>query len=303
MLNLCFSNYSKFMSTFLLVCFLGPLWAQQQTEKDAIKFTEILEAASFADVAYGTEAEISEFLQSSNYSLTQYHMIPQLNIAFFIATDDLAKKQIIAVRGTSNIENTMLDISLKLTPDDYTGIQLHKGFSLAAKQVFAEIQPVIKKDYQISTTGHSLGGAVALILAMYLDTDHFNVGQVITFGQPKVSNIAGTKKFEHLNLIRVVTPLDLVPLVPLFDPLDINNVDIYWHGGKEVLLLSDTQFAILEGIRSMLRATKFTQQVLNDENLKNHQMSFYIEKLDEKKSRSELVPFKNSFNLFNLFGS
>ena len=144
---------------------------------------------------------------------------------------------------------------------------------------------------------------MALVLAKYLETDNYRVGTVITFGQPKVTNLAGAKTFQNLNITRVVTPLDLVPLVPPFDPLDINNLDIYWHSGQEVLLLENKQYSILEGVNSMLRTTKFTQKQLTEDNLHNHKMTFYLELLHKKKLSNELVPYKNNFNLFNLFGS
>ena len=147
-----------------------------------------------------------------------------------------------------------------------------------------------------------MGGAVALVLAMYLDNDDFKIGEVITFGQPKVTNINGANKYQHLNITRIVTPKDLVPLVPLIDPLDINDLDIYWHVGKEIILLPGTTYAILEGIYSMLRAVKFTQQALSEDNLKHHQMNQYLMMLNKKIPTSKLVPFKNNLNLFNLFG-
>jgi hypothetical protein len=140
-------------------------------------------------------------------------------------------------------------------------------------------------------------------LAIFLDTDQFDVEQVSTFGQPKITNISGAGKIQHINIIRVVNPLDLVPLVPLFDPLDISNVDIYWHAGKEVILLADTRYAILQGTESMLRASSFTQKLLSEENLQHHQMTLYLEMLKAKIKSSTLVPYQNNYNLFNLFGS
>ncbi|MDF1591912.1 MAG: hypothetical protein P1P89_10390 [Desulfobacterales bacterium] len=53
----------------------------------------------------------------------------------------------------------------------------------ASQRIFAEIKPQLRKDFTIDTTGHSLGGAVAVILAMYLDVNHYAIGQVVTFGK------------------------------------------------------------------------------------------------------------------------
>lgn len=288
------------IALLLLLCSMQPLYAAQQPQP--VNFTQLIEAAEFANAAYLPEAQIVELIRPAKYSLTQYHTLPESQVSYFIATNDHSKTQLVSVRGTSNVENAIVDIALKLALDEHTGLRLHAGFSSAAKQVYADLRPFLKKDYIINTTGHSLGGAVALILAKYLDRDQYRVGQVITFGQPKVTNLAGTKAYQHLRIIRVVTPLDLVPLVPPFDPLDINNLDIYWHSGQEVLLLEDTGYSLLEGINSMLRTTKFTQKRLTQDNLENHRMALYLELLNKKKLASELVPYKNSFNLFNLFG-
>ena len=271
-------------------------------ETDSIDFIEIHEQARFAKAAYQPENKIRDFLESNNYTLTLYKIAPDIQISYFLATDSQTKVQVISVRGTSNIENAMVDILLKLKVDQNTGIQLHEGFAFAARQVYTELKPLLNTDYKITATGHSLGGAVALILAMYLDADQFNVDQVITFGQPKVTNIAGANKISHINIIRVVTPFDIVPLVPPLDPLDINNLDVYWHAGKEVILLAENQYAVLAGLDSMLRATRFTQKPFNLQNIENHKLSVYISLIDAKTKSSRLVPYETDLNLFNLFG-
>ncbi len=286
--------------TLMFLCFVPALSAN---ESESVNFTEIQKQAIFANAAYQSEDKIRALIESGNYRLTLYHTIPDIQISFFLATNELTRTQIISVRGTSNIENAMVDISLKLMVDESTGVHLHEGFSFAAKQVYKELKPLLKPDYKINLTGHSLGGAVALILGIYLDAYQFNIEQVVTFGQPKVTNISGTNKIQHINVIRIVTPFDLVPLVPPFDPLDISNLDVYWHAGKEIVLLADTQYAILEGADSMLRATRFTQKPLTEDNLKNHQMPLYLEMIRAKTKSSKLVPYQTDLNLFNLFGS
>jgi len=91
--------------------------------------------------------------------------------------------------------------------------------------------------------------------------------------------------------------------VPPLDPLDINNLDVYWHAGKEVILLAENQYAVLAGLDSMLRATKFTQQPFNQRNIENHNMSVYLSMIGAKTKSSRLVPYKYDLNLFNLFGN
>lgn len=299
----CLTQFlSKLPKFFVVVALLFVSAKLPANELNPVDFAVIQKHAKFAQAAYQPEDSIRTSVASSNYTLTLFHTFPDTQISFLLATNEMTKTQVISVRGTSNIENAMVDIYLKLIVDKKTGVALHHGFSVAARQVYAKLKPLLKHDYKIDVTGHSLGGAVALILAMYLDADQFEIEQVTTFGQPKVTNISGASKIEHINVVRVVTPSDLVPLVPLFDPLDINNIDVFWHAGKEVILLAGNQYAILEGTDSMLRASNFTQKLLNAENVEHHQMTLYLEMIKAKAQSSELVPYQINYNLFNLFG-
>lgn len=281
-------------------CLSQTILANEQIEID---FTEIRAQATLANAAYQSEDAIRALLEARGYKLTHYHTIPGSQVTFFLATNEGSQSQAISIRGTANTENAMVNVSLKLKVDADTGVALHEGFAHVAKQVYAEVKPLLIPGYKIDVTGHSLGGAVAVILAVFLDLDQFDVDQVVTFGQPKVTNAAGARLVQHLDILRIVDPRDVVPLTPLFDPLDINNIDIYWHAGKEVILLEDNHYAILEGVDSMLRATKFTQQPPHEGNIRHHQMSAYINLIDTKTTSSVQVPYKTDLNLFNLFGS
>lgn len=293
------SRFLVFIAILLLLCVAHPIRASQLV----INFTDIQQQALLASAAYQAENKIRDSGLPPDYTLDLYHNLNDIQISFYLASNEAENTQTIAVRGTSNIENAMVDLDLKLVQDEIMGIFLHRGFSYAADQIFAEIKPLLKKNYRINTTGHSLGGAVAFILAAKLDKDGFDINQIVTFGQPKVTNLNGASALEHLNVIRVVTPQDLVPLVPLVDPFDIDNIDIYWHIGREVILLADRQYAILQGIDSMLRATGFTQELLDEENLQHHQMQTYLTLLANKLEAAEEVVYEHNFNLFNLFSS
>ncbi len=293
-------RYTNVAIIVLVSCVVARATAAAQSP---INFAEIREFAILANAAYQPLLKIRTLSALKKYLLSHYSNIPEIEISYFLITDDVAKTQIIVVRGTSNVENAMVNAALKLTLDSHLGVRLHNGFSRSARAIYTEIRPLLKTDYAISVTGHSLGGAVALILAMHLDVDDFTVGKVVTFGQPKVTNIAGTDAFKHLDVIRVVTPKDMVPLVPPFDPVDLYDLDIYWHSGREIILLADATYALLEGVNSLLRATRFTQEPLNDKNLQEHQMTLYMLLLDKKIPAASLVSYTNSFNLFNLFGA
>jgi len=286
---------------YLLVCICIAPAASIASEPNT-SFTKIKLYAELANAAYLTQKEAQKIIVAQGYRLTQYSSVAGVEVNYLVATNDALKHQIIAVRGTANVDNAIVDVSLKLLPDKHAKIALHQGFAQAAEGVYTSVLPVLNKDYKTSTTGHSLGGAIAVILAMYLNIDQYELGPITTFGQPKVTNVSGALAFRHLEITRVVTSQDLVPLVPPLDVMDINNLDIYWHLGKEIVLLKGYDYAVLEGVKSMMRATKIINTSLSQENLEHHKMARYLAQTERKAEQANLAPYETSIDLFKLFG-
>jgi triacylglycerol lipase len=290
-----------FFPTLLLtaLCVTDTAYATADDDRTQARFRMLHDYALLANATYLGEDAIDKAVQAQGYTLTASGQAAGYEVSYFVATNDADKTQVIAVRGTSNAENALVDIALQLLPDETTGISLHQGFAKSARAIYEQIRPKLNKNYRISTTGHSLGGAAALVLAMYLDADGYTVDKVITFGQPKVTNITGSRKYEHLNVTRVVRPKDVVPLVPPLDPLDLKNLSIYWHIGTEIILLDGDRYAEVDGVDSMLRATGFLNKTPSEENLNNHMMSGYLSQIEKKLDHAERVPWKNDFSLFS----
>ncbi len=264
-------------------------------------FATIKDYGELASAAYEGESKARVACDKQGYQFTHYGRATGVEVAYFLATDDKHKTQVIAVRGTANVENVMVDADFKLVLDEYTGNMLHSGFVQSAAAVYKTLKPKLKRDYTINTTGHSLGGAVAMVLAMYLDQDEYHLGQVITFGQPKVTNITGAKRYDYMKVTRVVNEKDIVPLVPPFDPTDIKNVDLYWHAGQELILLPGDEYSLAGGIPSMLRTVKFFKEKPDEKNLQHHMMTLYLELVDKKISGAKEVPYKTGFSLYDMF--
>ncbi len=266
-------------------------------------FSHWLDAAYIADATYKTRIEVEAVLASQAYELTQYKQLKGYSVAYLIATNDKTRQHIIAVRGTSNIENVIVDAAFVLVPDELTGIDIHQGFLLSARDIYQQVLPVLNPEYEVTTIGHSLGGAAAIIVAMMLDARGYTIEEVITFGQPKVTNISGSRKFKHLNVIRLVTPKDVVPLTPPLDPIDLMNLSIFWHQGTEIVLFKNDQYAVLTGTGSMLRASDFLNDIPSEQHLKNHFMTTYIRHLKTKLESAEEIIFKSDFKFSDWFGS
>lgn len=130
----------------------------------------------------------------------------------FLAKRDGDRMAVLAFRGT---EQDFTDIKTDLRARFYTrnGVRVHDGFW----QAYTYVRPVICQavaqlsDYHLYITGHSLGGALALIATRDISAD--NVAACYTFGSPRV----GDSEFGDAikpPVYRVVNAADAVPRVP-----------------------------------------------------------------------------------------
>ncbi len=289
------------VALLLLAALTGPVIAAAGTDSERFKI--LYDYALIADAAYRGKNGVEKILAAQGYVLTTHGELPGYGVSYFLATSDTAQQQILSVRGTSNVENAMVDVAFQLLANKPTGIKLHQGFALSADYIYDKVKTHLNRDYRIDTTGHSLGGATALILAMYLDAADYTVGKVITFGQPKVTNMSGSRKYSHLDVTRVVTPKDMVPLVPPLDPMDLMNMDIYWHLGTELVLQPGNTYSELEGVDSMMRATDFLNEMLTQKNLQHHYMTEYMNLITPKMVNARRVPYENDFSIYDWFNN
>lgn len=287
--------YRLFVMRLILftLVFIVSIATQATSQPD---FERLYKTALIAAATYTQYEDAKINVESAGWKLERHYELPQTAVQYLLISND--REQVIAIRGTANAENVMVDLDLQLEPEPTLGIELHKGFALAAKSVWQDVAPRINRNKPIRTTGHSLGGAVAVVLAMHLDKAGYQLTDTTTFGQPKVTNVQGARAFEHLPLTRVVTPLDIVPIVPPLSPLELKRLDIYWHGGEEIILQKEGVYSRTQGIKSMLRAAKFIDKVPDETNLHAHEMQTYLSLLKSNIETSEEVPYKMELNLF-----
>ena len=264
-------------------------------------FSHWLDAAYIADASYKSRQDLEKVLVSQGYTLNQFKQLEGFSVGYALATNVDKRRHIIAVRGTSNVENVIVDAAFVLVPDKITGVDIHQGFLLSARDIYQKILPELSPGYTVNTIGHSLGGAAALIIAMMLDAQGHTVGEVITFGQPKVTNISGSRTFRHLDVKRLVTSKDIVPLVPPLDPMEMMNLSIFWHQGTEIVLFKNNQYSVLSGKDSMMRAADFLNDMPSEQHINNHFMSTYIAHLESKQTSAEQVLYKSDFKFTDWF--
>lgn len=126
---------------------------------------------------------------------------------------------LIATRGTVTAYDWVTDIMAAMEPGP-GGCAVHAGFNRVAKSVLLNInnQLVNKFPSKVHVVGHSLGGAVANLLAASFAAQGIGV-ELYTFGAPR----AGLLQFRQLlaetvgelNMYRAFSMSDPVPMVPI----------------------------------------------------------------------------------------
>lgn len=120
------------------------------------------------------------------------------------------------------------------------GARFHKGFMTALADIWDPLEEAVKaevtkKDRPLWLTGHSLGGALALLAAWRFDRRFMSVHQIYTYGAPMVGNAVATESFDKAfpnKIYRFVNGADPVPKLPTLS-LIAND---YGHCLKEIAL-------------------------------------------------------------------
>ncbi|KAK7824869.1 phospholipase a1-igamma1 [Quercus suber] len=141
---------------------------------------------------------------------------------------------VVAWRGTVAPTEWYEDLQWKLEPYGHGMLRYNK--SSASEQVIKEVTRLVElyrekgEDVSLTVTGHSLGGALALLNAYEAASTIPNLPvSVISFGAPRVGNIAFRDELHQLGVktFRVVTKQDVVPWMP---------GPVYTHVGAELKL-------------------------------------------------------------------
>ena len=146
---------------------------------------------------------------------------------------------IIIIRGTANASNVESDANIALESDVRAGILLHKGFRDAA----VTIMQIIDRDHTVENTvyltGHSLGGAVAQIMGIWLHKRGYNV-QVFSYGSPKISTQSGSSP-RHWRVVRKSDPVPFMPPWPyIHTGTFVNSQTLDWGPDNDNGLISET---------------------------------------------------------------
>jgi len=122
---------------------------------------------------------------------------------------------VLAFRGTEKkLRDWKTDLRIELKEVSGKKGRIHAGFLDAYYAVSKEIQEKVEEHAEVPLfiTGHSLGGALAIVATRFLRAD--NLAACYTFGSPRVGDRELSREF-RTPIYRVVNSADGVPRIPI----------------------------------------------------------------------------------------
>ena len=247
-----------------------------------IDFVELEYYAKRSKSAYDPIPEIRKAYPLVTRALT----VPSIDVLYFLERDRSNRTQTISIRGTAEKPNIWEDLEIALIPDSILGFPVHRGFQADAAAIYADVNPHVRKDWPVRVTGHSLGGAVASLLAAYFEKEGYTVDRVVTFGQPRFTTTLPAE-YELGIVTRVINDMDVVPMVPphtQFRP--------YAHFSSEVILREGPEYVYLEDHDAdRLSIGEFWRNI-TDFSTKDHHIDGYLSNIQGKVANgSRQVPY------------
>jgi triacylglycerol lipase len=137
------------------------------------------------------------------------------------------------------------------------GARFHKGFledlEMVWEPMLAAVNVALKaKERPLWVTGHSLGGALALLAAWRLQRSFIAVQEIVTFGAPMIGNPAAAKALEQEFSGKIFRFVDLEDVVPHLPSVSL-VANAYMHCQAEVGL-SAQAIAAATGLDALKQA-------------------------------------------------
>lgn len=213
----------------------------------------------------------------------------------YLAKRESDKMSVLTFRGTQKEDPQDIVTDLKANFYQDEGVKIHDGFYRAFQCIEKDIKNALEnlKDFSLYVTGHSLGGALALIATRALNSD--NLAACYTFGSPKVGNEEFGDDIKP-PIYRIVNAYDIVPFSPptyLFELLyllpwkklrDFTKKFIGYdhHGDMRYLTPCGNNF---EGLKVIANYNEFLRLAglwtHRKESITHHAIDAYCEKLGQ----------------------
>ena len=197
------------------------------TRNEAVSLIDdiVLQATS----GRGNQNQLKKILAKQNFDLIKTYNVGSLQA--YITKSNLKDKEtkqfpfiVVAFRGSEKkVSDWLTNADAKPYPHGKKGL-VHTGFYTSFKLIKKDLKEKLKEypDCPIYFTGHSLGGALALLATRFITLS--NIAGCYTFGAPRIGNYEFFFSVKT-PVYRVVNSADIVPRVP---PGVIFVKTLYW---------------------------------------------------------------------------
>ncbi|MEV6820301.1 lipase family protein [Nocardiopsis dassonvillei] len=204
--------------------------------------------------------------------------------AYTMASDDMI---ITAFRGTepTEIRDWLSDANAPLVPGQANRGMVHWGFNQALEAVYPAIHAAVGEmranGQSVWFTGHSLGGALAMLAAARLYfSDGVLADGVYTFGQPRTCDAALAGAYDEAfrgRMFRFVNNNDIVAQVPP-EPLYRHVSEMRYIDAQG--RLREGRMPLLDGLADSFRGHTADLFSPGADGVRDHAMDAYVERLD-----------------------
>lgn len=174
-------------------------------------------AVGLSALAYQGEDTIKTQIEQFGGTPEAVHFLRGNNLFGFVAK--FSGFAFIVFRGSQSRGDWKDNLDIR-TARTFCG-DVHYGFARClyslSEHVIREIEASFDKPYKLCLTGHSKGGALAVLATALLRRNGYDPLALYTFGQPKVGGKSFVKWWEqniNAKYYRVVNGVDIVPHLP-----------------------------------------------------------------------------------------
>lgn len=174
--------------------------------------------ASLSKLAYlkfetsaSKRAELESELKVAGFELVE--IFDKDSTQAFLATRSSDRVAVLVFRGTEATRLEDIKADLKAVTTRQADHKVHTGFLCAFNDVREQVVAAVKQldNYALYITGHSLGGALALMATRELNSEQ--LAACYTFGSPRVGSTEFGSPIKT-PIYRVVNTADIVPRLP-----------------------------------------------------------------------------------------
>lgn len=165
---------------------------------------------------YNPDRYVQEKLEGWTFPEEVHFLTNSADTQAFITHND--QVMLISIRGTQEFKDIGRDLDARQIPHEDGLGQAHRGFheAFASTKDFLTLYiEAFREDNQtFIVTGHSLGGAIALLVAEWIRRKYSQDVQLYTYGAPRAGDATFVREAQDLVHHRIVNHNDPVPGVP-----------------------------------------------------------------------------------------